>query len=156
MPVEQGKSTIFGATVAGDYVAPQSAARDGHIRRIAGRITNTATASTGSKYLLAEIPWSAILLPQTAFLTMNWGFAQAVIGTDEDPDGLLDAVKGASATGQLPITIFGAKWNLPFWAQMGLPAMPIKGSFAKLYAVAEADATGAGTLDFDIQFADYI
>lgn len=156
MAVENLKSTIFGATVAGDYVAPDSAARDGHIRRIAGRVSNSAGANTGSKYLLCELPWSCILLSQTAFRTDNWGFAQAVIGTDEDPDGLLDAAKGASATGQLPITIFGAKWNKPFWAQMGLAAMPAKGAFARLYAVAEADATGAGTLDFDIQFADYI
>ncbi|MES2667925.1 MAG: hypothetical protein V4712_17710 [Pseudomonadota bacterium] len=156
MAIVNLKSTVFGVTGVAGYTAPNGSARDGRIHRVAGRISNGAGDSNLSKYLICELPWSAILLPPTAFMTTAWGFAQAVIGTDEDSDGLLDVARATGgATGNVPITIFGAKWNLPFWGQMGLASAPLKG-FAKLYAVAEADATGAGTLDFDIHYALYL
>ncbi len=146
------KSTIFGSSGASGYAAPSAASRDGHLHVVAGRVTNASTDNTGSLYLLAEIPWNAILQPSTAFLTANWGFAQAVIGVAEDPDSLLDAAKGSAAGGQLPVTIFGSLWNKPLWQALGLAAMPTSGP-AKLSAVAEADAAGAGTLDFHIEYA---
>lgn len=150
------KSSLFGTTGVGGYTAPSAAARAGEVHRAAGTISNAATDNTGSTYLLAELPWSAILLPETAFHTAGWGFAQAVIGTPEDPDGLLDAAKGASATGQTPVVIFGAKWNQPLWQQCGLAAMPTDGSLARIQAVAEADAAGAGVLNFDIRYVNHI
>lgn len=146
------KSTIFGSTGVSGYTEPSAASRDGHLHVVAGRVTNASTDSSGSKYLLAEIPWNAILSPRCAFLTKDWGFAQAVIGVEEDPDILIDAVKGSAAGGILPVTIFGSLWNKPLWQALGLSAMPVGGP-AKLSAVAEADAAGAGTLDFHIEYA---
>jgi len=156
MAVVTLNSTVFGSTGAAGYTAPNSTARDGHPHVVAGRVTNAATDNTGSKYLLAQIPWGAILQPSTAFLTKDWGFAQAVIGVDEDMDCILDAAKGTAVGGQLPITIFTSKWNVPLWQACGLSAMPTDKAFANVYAVAEADAAGAGTLDFHIEYALHV
>lgn len=156
MAVVTLKSTVFGATGASGYTAPNSSARDGRLHVVTGRATNAATDNTGSKYLLAEIPWGAILQPSTAFLTKDWGFAQAVIGVDEDPDIILDAVKGTAVGGQLPITIFTVKWNVPLWQLCGLAAMPTDKAYANVYAVAEADAAAAGTLDFQIEYTLHV
>ncbi len=152
MAIVKQKSTIFGATGVSGYVPPDSAARNGLIHRIAGRVTNAATDNTGSTYLLAELPWNAILLHDSTVRTDNWGFAQAVIGTPEDPDGLYDAAKGASATGVAVFAAYSARWNQPLWKQVGLAAMP-KAGLARIQFVAEADAAGAGTADFDLRVA---
>lgn len=155
MAIVNLKSTIYGIVGTAGYAAPAGASRDGQIHYVAGRITNAATDNTGSKYLICELPWTAILQPETAFRTDAWGFAQAVIGVDEDPDSLLDAVKGVSTTGQLPVTIFGTLWNKPLWQALGLASMPLTGP-AKLYAIAEANAAGAGTMDFHIRYANHL
>lgn len=152
MAIVKLKSTIFGALVNGAYVPPDGAQRDGHFHRLAGRVTNGATDNTGSTYLIAEIPWAAILLHDSTIRTDAWGFAQAVVGTPEDPDGLYDAAKGASATGVSLFAAYAAKWNQPLWKQIGLSAMPTT-PVAQLMFVAEADAAGAGTADFDIRYA---
>lgn len=149
------KSTIFGTVGVAGYTAPAGASRDGKVHRITGSVANAATDNSGSKYLLAELPWSAILHPTTAIRTDGWGFAQAVVGTDEAPTGLLNAVKGVSTTGQLPIAIFDAKWGKPLWQALGLAAMPTNGP-AKLYAKGVADAAGAGTLYFDISYSNHL
>jgi hypothetical protein len=154
MAIVKLKSTIFGTTADG-YTAPNGAQRDGQFHRAAGRVTNGAADNTGSTYLIAELPWSAIILHESLVRTDNWGFAQAVIGTPEDPDGLYDAAKGASATGVALFAAFSAKWNLPLWQQLGLAAMPLKGP-AQLMFVAEADAAGAGTADFDIRWVNHV
>jgi hypothetical protein len=155
MAIVTVNSNIYGATGVNGYTAPNSSSLLGVTRTIQGTVANAATDNTGSRYPLFRIPWSAILLPATSFHTASWGFAQAVIGTLEDPDGLLDAAKGAAAGGQLPITIFASLWNKPFWQQMGLAAMPTS-PFAEVAAVAEADATGAGTLNFFVQYANHV
>ncbi|GAB1361824.1 hypothetical protein MASR1M32_10600 [Rhodobacter sp.] len=80
---------------------------------------------------------------------------EAVVGTPEDPDGLYDAAKGASATGVVLFDPFTTKWNKPLWEQLGLAAMP-KTGVARLMFVAEADAAGAGTADFDIRWVNHI
>lgn len=152
MAIVKLKSTVFGVTGVAGYTPPDSAARNGLIHRIAGRVTNAATDNTGSTYTLCEVPWSAILLHDSTLRTDAWGFAQAVVGTPEDPDGLYDAAKGSSATGVAVFAAYGAKWNLPLWQQAGLAAMP-KTGLARIQFVAEADAAGAGTADFDLRFA---
>lgn len=155
MAVVNNKSTVFGITGVAGYAAPAGASRDGKLHRVTGSVANLISDNTGSKYLLCEIPWSAIIHPTTAFRTDGWGFAQAVIGTDEATTGLLNAAKGVSAAGQNPITIFDAKWGKPLWQQLGLPAMPTSGP-AKLYARGIADATVAGTLSFDISYSNHL
>ncbi|WP_112312493.1 hypothetical protein [Pseudogemmobacter bohemicus] len=155
MAVVKLKSTIFGVTGVNGYQAPDSSALQGVFHRVAGRVTNGATDNTGSTYLIAQIPWAAILLHDSRIRTDAWGFAQAVVGTPEDPDGLYDAAKGASATGVVLFDVFTAKWNQPLWKQLGLAKMPNK-PFAELMFVARADATGAGTADFDIRYALHI
>lgn len=151
------KSTVFGTfDAAGLYNAPDLAQANGHIHAVAGRASNNITNSNGSKYLLAELPWDVILQPDSAIMTTAWGFAQAVIGVDEATTGLLNVLKATGgATGNLPITIFGAKWNKPLWAQLGLAARPAS-NVAKLYAYAIADATIGGDLDFMLKYANYL
>lgn len=156
MAVVTKKSTVFGALVAsGGYQAPNSASAKGLPMRIAGRVSNEATDQTGSKYLLCEVPSSAIMLPESAIRTTAWGFAQAVVGVEGAPDGLLDVTRATGgATGNNPITIFTPNWNVPIWQQMGLASDPLKP--VQIWVVAEADATGAGTIDFDLQFANHV
>ena len=91
MAVVKLKSTIFEGTGVNGYQAPDSSALQGVFHRVAGRVTNSATDNTGSTYLIAQIPWAAILLHDSTIRTDAWGFAQAVVGTPEDPDGLYDA-----------------------------------------------------------------
>lgn len=156
MPVRNKVSTVFGVTGAAGYTPPNAAARDGRIHRVAGRITNAADDDSGSTFLMAEIPWAAILLHASLIRTDQWGYAQAVIGVPGTPTGLLNVARATGGTsGNLPVTAFGADWNLPFWQQLGLSAMPTT-PFAALTAFAQANATGAGTLDFDLHYALHI
>lgn len=155
MPVEHIKSDIFGSTGASGYTSPNSASRNGRINRVAGTVACAADALTGSTYLLASVPSSAIMLPESAIMTTAWGFAQAVVGTLGVTDGLLDVTKATGgASGNNPITIFGAKWNVPVWQQFGLAADP--GIPLDILAIAQADATGAGSIKFDLVFANHI
>ena len=155
MAVVKLKSTIFGVTGVNGYQAPDSSALQGVFHRVAGRVTNGATDNAGSTYLIAQIPWNAILLHDSTIRTDAWGFAQAVVGTPEDTDGLYDAAKGAVATGVALFAAYSARWNQPLWKQLGLASMPNK-PFADLLFFAKADAAAAGTADFDIRYALHI
>lgn len=153
MAIVSRKSNFYGSVGVSGYTEPNAAARDGHLHVLQGRVYNSLTDSSGSKYLLCDIPWNAILLPRCAFYTKDWGFAQAVIGTEEVPNGLLDAARGVASAGQLPISIFsGTKWAKQLWELVGLTALPNTGP-AKLYATAAADADVAGNLAFSIEYA---
>ena len=145
-------SSFYGDFVGGVWATPAAASRDGKQHVIQGAVTNAAGNNSGSTYKLFTLPWTAILLPITAFRTDTWGFAQVQIGTLSTPLGILNAAKGVSTTGQLPITIFGAKWNKPLWEAIGLAAMPTDTGFADIYATTIADATGAGTLSFHVEY----
>lgn len=146
------KSSVFGAIVAGLYTDPNSTSRDGGIHRVQGTVSNAADDSAGSRYLLVQIPTSAILLPETKFDTESWGFAACQLGIDEDPDALYTGAPGASDVA--PIAQWGAKWNVPVWQQLGLTSDPLK--TIDLVSIAAANATGAGSLKFDIVYANYL
>ena len=150
------KADTFGNVAAGAYAAPFASARDGRIHRTAGRVSALSTDNNGSRFLIAQIPTSAIILPQSFIRTDNWAFAQAVIGTIAVPTGLLNVARATGgATGNALSTIFGAKWAQPAWQQAGLAAAPAV-PLLDIFAHAIADATGAGTIDFDIWYANHL
>ena len=156
MAVVKLKSTVFGTTGANGYMAPNASSRDGNVHVVAGRVTAAAIHKASSQYVLAEIPWGAILLPSTVFLTKDWAFAQAVIGVPEHDHYILNAAKGTATGGQFPVTFFGPLWNKPFWQICGLPGMPVEKGFGDLTVFARTDATSAGTLDFQIEYTLHI
>lgn len=148
MAIRKVLSTVYGILALGSSA-------HGHIQRIAGTVSCEATDETGSMYLLCTVPASAIMLPESAIKTTAWGFAQAVIGVEGDTDALLDVTKATGgATGNNPITIFGANWNVPIWQQLGMTEDP--GNSVDIYVFTEADATIAGQIDFDLQFANHV
>ena len=155
MAIEFKQSSIFGSTGTTGYTAPNGSSRNGRINRVAGIVANSLTALTGSRYLICQIPSSAIMLPESAIKTTGWGFAQATIGTPDLLTGLLDVAKATGGTtGNKPITIFGATWNKPIWQQLGLAADP--GHPVDLVVSTATDATVAGQIDFDLVFANHI
>lgn len=149
------KSTIFGATGVGGYTAPNGASRQGQLTRVAGTVANLADDSSGSTFLVCEVPASAIILPESKIKGDGWGFAQFVLGCEQDPDILLDAAtSGLSSSGTAIVAQFGAIWNKPLWEQCGLAADPLKPM--RLILTAEADAAGAGSASFDLIFANHV
>jgi len=154
MAIVTKKSSVYGSNAAG-YTAPNSSSRAGRITRVAGTVTCAATDNAKSTYLVCDVPSSAILLPESAIKTTGWGFAQAIVGVAAAATGLLNVTKATGgATGNKPITIFGAKWNKPIWQQLGLaedPKMPLT-----LIVSTTTDATGAGQIDFDLVFANHV
>lgn len=155
MAIRQVLSSAFGQLVAGVLVPARGASALGLITRMAGTVTCLDTDEAGSEYTLVTIPSSAILLPTSAIRTTGWGFAQATIGVDGDTDALLDVTRATGgATGNTPITIFGANWNKPIWQQLGMAEDP--GNPIVLKAFTTADATVAGQIDFDLQIANHV
>ena len=73
-----------------------------------------------------------------------------VIGTIDDTDALLDVARSAATT-QSPITRFGTGHGKPLWELLGLAARP-SDNIVTLYAHAEATATAAGTMPFQIDY----
>ncbi len=156
MAIVKVKSTVYGSTDAqGVFTSASGASALGHILRVCGTVNCLATDESGSEYTLLDIPASAVMLPESAIKTTGWGFAQAVIGIDDDTDALLDVTKATGgATGNNPITIFDAKWNMPIWAQLGMAEAPL--NFITLKVFTAADATGDGQIDFDLLFANHV
>ncbi len=155
MPVYKSQSNLFGGTFNGAYRAPNGASKNGRINRVVGTVVSAIDAQAGSTFKLATIPASAIMLPESRIKTTAWGFAQAVVGTTGATDTLLDVLKATGgAAGNAPVVMFDAKWNRPLWQQLGLAKDP--GKPIDLIVIAEADATVAGQLDFDLQFANHI
>lgn len=151
MAVVNQKSNLF-RKAPGDLAADALFAR-GRVRRATGRISNGSTDSNGSKYLMAELPSHVILGWATNFYVQNWGFATVRLGTFDDNDALLNVAKSA-ANNQAPITAQIAAGGQPLWQALGLASDP--GGVIGLYAHAIADATGAGTLDFTIEWVDNV
>ena len=117
---------------------------------VQGTVANAATDSNTSMYHLCDLPSDCILLEHTAFDVQNWGFAQVVIGTRDDTDALLDVAKSAANT-QRPITFGDANHAKELWEVLGLAANP--GGTIGLYAHAEADAAGAGSMPFQVVYS---
>jgi formamidopyrimidine-DNA glycosylase len=102
-----------------------------------------------SKYLLAELPSDCILDRKTGFKVDGWGFATVNIGTADDPDALITIAKSAG-TFVTPLALGDARHGKPLWEQLGLAADP--GGTIKLYVQGPANATGAGTMPFEIVY----
>lgn len=115
-----------------------------------GTVANAATDSSGSKYHLIDIPAHALLDSRTAFDVENWGFATVSIGTETDVDALTSVLKSAGNTVS-PVAFGDANHGKPIWEILGLAAEPASG-IVSLYAHAIADATGAGSMPFEIHY----
>lgn len=115
-----------------------------------GTVANAATDSSGSKYHLVDIPAHALLDPRTAFAVAGWGFATVSIGTETDVDALVQVLKSAGNT-VTPAAFGDAKHGVPIWQILGMTAEPASG-IVSLYAHAIANATGAGSMKFEIHY----
>lgn len=115
----------------------------------AGTVTNAATDSNGSSYHLVDLPSCAILDARTAFQVQNTGFAAIRIGTKTDVDALVSVLKSAGNVVS-PVAQFDAKHGKPLWEVLGMAADP--GGMIGLYQHAIADATGAGSMLFEIHY----
>lgn len=110
---------------------------------------NLATDNAGSKYLIGMFPSECILTSGTIFKVDNWGFASIRIGTFTDPAALVSVLKSAGAT-VTPIAQCDSRHGKPLWQQLGLAADP--GGEIGLYIHGIADATGAGTMPYEIHY----
>lgn len=148
MAVVMGKSSLIG-----DYLAqvdnPDPELARGRPIFAVGVLTNAADDSNTSMYELARIPSHAILTELTKFDVENWGFAQTVIGTKTDTDALLDVATNAATT-QAPIVFGDANHGKRLWEVLGLAEDPK--TEISLWVHAEADATAAGNMPFQIVY----
>lgn len=115
-----------------------------------GTVTNAATDNTNSTYHLADIPADAILDSRTAFQVQNWGFATVRLGTLLDNDALHTVLKSVGNVVS-PVAFGDARHGQPLWQALGLAAAPDSGMIS-LYAHGIADATGAGSMKFEIHY----
>ncbi len=123
----------------------------GRSRQATGSVTHAATDSAGSKYLLAELPSGAIMGAATAFDVTSLGFADVRIGTHDDPAALVSQLQSAGNTIS-PFAQFDANHGKELWEVLGLAANP--GGMIRLYFHANANATGAGSLLFELHWLE--
>lgn len=116
----------------------------------AGRVTNAATDSAGSKYHLVDLPADALLDALTTFKVDGWGFATVSIGTEIDIDALVTVAKSAGAL-VTPVTRLGAWHQKRIWEVVGL-AKPPANNIVSLWAHGPANATAAGSMVFEIHY----
>ncbi|MEC9435159.1 MAG: hypothetical protein VYD87_19835 [Pseudomonadota bacterium] len=152
MAIVTGNSNLYRSAQALDLM-PDPHALAGVVRHAVGTVANASTDSSGSMYRLAKLPSYAILHPSTFFDVENWGFAQVVIGSRDITDQILDVARSA-ATGQSPFAWGDANHGKRLWEVLGMSVDP-NGSI-DLYAHAEANATGAGSMPFCIAWLDTI
>ena len=156
MPIVTTFSSAYAKATGGVAAVPVEDKFHSGRQRAAGlTVSNAASDSNGSKYFLIRLPSNVILLPQTTFDIQDWGYAKCQVGVDGALTGLVDIddVPALSAVSR-PIVFADAKWNKPFWQQMGLSADPL--GELDLYINTEANATGAGTADYGIYWiADF-
>lgn len=132
---------------AGNNVDPAKAA--GVMIVAADTVTNGATDSSGSKYLIGMFPSECILDSKTFFNVANWGYAAIRIGTLTDPAALVSVLKSAG-NNISPIVQGDARHAKPLWQQLGLSADP--GEKIGLYVHGIADAVAAGTMLTEIAY----
>ncbi len=145
-PIENIKSDLFRDQGAGGDVIDSRRNR-GRTYTATGTITHAADALNTSKYLLARIPSHALIHEDTRFDVENYSFAAVRIGTHDDVDALVSVLQSAGNTVQ-PVTFGDANHGKELWEILGLAANP--GGDIALYAHAIADATGAGSMPFQI------
>ncbi|HBT01749.1 MAG TPA: hypothetical protein DEB47_18250 [Citreicella sp.] len=114
-----------------------------------GSVANAGTDSSGSKYHLANVPSNALVHEDTFFGVASWGFAQVVIGTETDTDALVDQTK-ATENVVTPFAVADANHGKRWWEVLGLAENP--GGQLEIWAHAEANATGAGSMTFRIAY----
>jgi len=149
MAVVSTKSDLIHDPLADGSTPPDPQQARGRLIVATGTVANAADDSNTSKYHLADIPSQAILHNDTAFDVENWGFAQVVIGTEDDTDALVDQTK-ATENIVTPIAFGDANHGKQLWEVLGLAADP--GGMISIWAHAEANATGAGSMPFRIAY----
>lgn len=148
MGIETGNSDLIGDLVNAVFPPPPELAR-GRVIRATGKLTHLSSASSGSKYLLIRVPSYAILTEMTLFDVENLGFATVNIGTASDLDALITIAKSSGNT-VTPIVFGDAHHGKHLWEVLGLSADP--GGDIELYLTASGDATGAGSMPFQIEY----
>lgn len=141
MAVVHNKSDLFPDKIA-EIPTPDPARARGRPIITQFTATNAADDSSGSSYLLAQLPSDCILLPTTWFKVDETGFAAIRVGTKSDVDALVAVLKSAGTYVE-PIARGDAKHGMPLWEALGMEADP--GGFIDIYQHAIAGATGAGT-----------
>ena len=147
MAVVALKSDLYPATPS---ATPDPARANGRSHVVRGSVSNGATDSANSTFLLASLPADCVLDEQTSFKVDGWGFATIRIGTRTDNDALVDVLRSAG-TYVTPVAVGDAKHGLPLWQVLGLAAAP-ENNVIDLYAHGIAGATGAGSMKFKIVY----
>lgn len=150
MPIVSKKSSLVK-----DYFDPTSVEPDPVLARgrpivSAGSVTNAADDSSGSMYHLIDLPSDCVLDSATGFQVENWGFAAIRIGTKTDVDALAAVLKSAGNVVSPIVKYAAASHAKPLWQVLGLAENP--GGTIGLYAHAIANATGAGSMAFEVHY----
>lgn len=150
-PIVSGTSNLIYDPHTSTGYPPDSKLARGVLRVCTGILANLATDLSGSKYHLADLPSDCILQPGTFFDVENDGFAQIVIGTEDDTDALIDQTK-ATENVITPIANGDTNHGVMLWQVLGLSADP--GGKIALWKHAEANAAAAGSMKFAIHYLD--
>ena len=149
MAVVEEKSDLIHDYLDSASVPPDPVKARGRLIVATGAVVNLAADSNTSMYHLVDLPSDCILQPGTFFDVASDGFAQIVIGTKSDTDALVDQTK-ATENIVTPIANGDANHDKRLWEALGMAADP--GGNIGLWKHAEADATGAGSMQFAIHY----
>lgn len=150
MPIRLNKPSDLITDPRLDQNPPDPAKARGVLHVIAGTMTNLADDDSGSTFLLCQIPANAILDSNTKFSSAAAGYATIRVGTRANATALLNAARAAILS---PITMGDAKHGLAAWQQLGLAAAP-ENNLIDIMFTAGANATGAGSMPFEIWYRD--
>ncbi len=148
MAVVENKSNIFPAPGEG---ATDPLVSKGRIKTALGQVACAADDNAGSKYLLCRVPSYANVHHDCIVYCENWGIANLKVGNFAGDTLIVDTTT-AAATEQLPFTRASTAQGQRWWEALGHASDP--GGWLDIYAHADADAAGAGTLDFLIAWID--
>ncbi len=144
MPVVQVKSDLFRTQPLLGQATPDPSRARGRPIHAQFTVTNLATDSATSQYLLAELPSDCILAPETFFKVDGWGFATVNIGTKTATTAIITVLKSAGTYVRPIVEGAAASHGKYLWELLGLAADP--GGTIGIYATGPANATGAGTM----------
>ena len=150
MAIEHVLSNLIKDYYDSTSVEPDPARARGRPIVAAGSVANGASDSSGSTYHLADLPSDCILDSATGFQVENWGFAAIRLGTRSDVDALASVLKSAGTVVSPIVKYAAASHGKPLWEVLGLADDP--GGTIGIYAHAIADATGAGSMAFEIHY----
>lgn len=150
MAVVNLKSNLFRDQQAGGAV-PDALQVKGIVRRAVGSIANAAADSNTSTYKLISLPSYVILGVGTYFYNENWGFAVTQVGVAGDGDALFTKTTAAT-TFEAPVSAVEQASGVRLWELLGLAEDP--NDMIDLIVTAAADAAGAGTMTFVIEWID--